>query len=61
MIDLGTFHQGLAFRAPQCSDPHLHCCGPVMANGSLTNHRLRVTPNKWSEEKKVLWAGKDSG
>lgn len=58
--DLGTLHQGLAFRAPQYSDPHLHCSGAVMGNGSLADHRPSARAKKWPKRKKVLWAGKDS-
>ena len=25
---------------PKCSDPHLHCSGPVMGKSNLTDHRL---------------------
>jgi len=33
-----------------CSDPHLHCSGPLTSNGSLNKHRLSATPWKWPEE-----------
>lgn len=46
---------------PKCSDPHLHCSGPVMDISNLTDHQAQAGPSEWPEEEEVLWEGKDSG
>lgn len=47
---LALYTRASPSRPRGCSDPHLHCSGPLMSNGSLSKRRLSATPQKWPEE-----------